>query len=64
MEWHSFPTNMRVKLHHLCKKWFSITTAGCTVRKHQCGKQTREGRSDSAWYSAKYLRNPAGFTGK
>jgi len=27
MEWHDiFPTNIHVKLHHLCKKWFSITS--------------------------------------
>jgi len=62
MEWHIFPTNMHVKLHHLCKKWFSLTPSGCTVRQHQCGKQTRDGWSDFSWYSAKYLRNPAGFT--
>jgi len=44
MEWHDiFPTNMHVKLHHLCKKWFSITLSGNIVRQHQRGKQTREG---------------------
>jgi len=65
MEWHDvFPTNMHVKLHHLCKKWFSLTPSGYTVRQHQCDKQTREGWSDCACYSAKHLRNPASFTAK
>jgi len=65
MEWNDiFPTKMHVKLHHLCKKWFSITPSGNTVRQHQCDKQTREGWSDCAWYSAKHLRNPASFTAK
>jgi len=44
MELHDiFPTNMHVKLHHVCKKWLSITPSGNTVRQHQCGKQTKEG---------------------
>jgi len=31
MEWHDiFPTNMRVKLHHLWKKWGSVTPSGVT----------------------------------
>jgi len=55
---------MHVKLHHLCKKWFSITPFGNTVRQHQCGKQTREGWSDCARYPAKHLRIPASFTTK
>jgi len=55
---------MHVKLHHLCKKCFSITPFGNTVRQRQCGKRTREGWSDCTWYSAKNLRNPASFTAK
>ena len=43
MEWHDiFPTNMHVKLHHLWKKWGSVTPSGNTLRRHQCGKQTRD----------------------
>jgi len=65
MEWHDiFPANMHVKLHHLCKKWCSVSPSGNTVRQHQCGKQTREGWSNCARYSAKHLRNSASFTAK
>jgi len=43
MEWHDiFPTNMHVKLHHLWKKWGSVTPSGNTLQQHQCGKQTRD----------------------
>jgi len=40
MERHDiFPTNKHVKFPHLCKKWFSITPSGYTVRQHQCGER-------------------------
>jgi len=43
MEWHEiFPTNMHVKLHHLCKNGL-VLPSGNTVQQHKCGKQTREG---------------------
>jgi len=49
MVWHkSSPTQKHEKLHHICKKWCSVTPSDITVRQHQCGMQARAGWPDCA----------------